>query len=291
MPMNSFWRTKFAWSVSRHNQWKECKKQYYFDKIKKYDGLPKDPGREILWRLSELQKMPFLKGRIIHDAIQQQISNYNAGRDVNLDNAKDFFTKQFDNSIKNMDIILAEASNGFPPSEDKTQEIKEDGLKQIENFCSLIWNNYRSVKYLGHEKNDSFILDGIKVNVKYDLLTEKNGLHVITDWKTGSSGFDDIDENIQVGTYILWLHKTKGIPTEMIRGETVYLKSCSTEITKRSDADLWDLSEFIKEDAAAMLSVKSEADFSPSPSPKKCRGCNFLKLCKEGQEVALHLTN
>jgi len=33
---------EFAWVVSRHNEWKECKKQYYFDEIKKYVAVSKD---------------------------------------------------------------------------------------------------------------------------------------------------------------------------------------------------------------------------------------------------------
>ena len=283
--MNSFWRTKFAWSVSRHNEWKECKKEYYFNRIKKYDGLPNDLGREILWRLSELQKMPFLKGRIIHDSIQNQIANYNAGRGINVDIAKNFFLNQFDTSIKNMNNTLTEAANGFPPNDKEINEIRSDALKQIENFCGLVWNNYKDVKYMGHEKNESFMLDGIKINVKYDLLTEKNGLHVITDWKTGSSGFDDIDESVQAGTYILWLHKVNGISSDMIRGEIVYLKSCTTEVTRRNDNDLLELSKFIKEDASEMLAVKSELDFPASPIPKRCIGCNFLSLCDEGKNI------
>ena len=184
-----------------------------------------------------------------------------------------------------MNNILTEAANGFPPDEKEIEGIKSDAINQIENFCRIVWNNYKDVRYMSHEKNESFMLDGIKINVKYDLLTEKNGLHVITDWKTGSSGFDDIDESIQAGTYILWLHKMNAIPLDMIRGEIVYLKSCTTEVTKRNDGDMFELSEFIKEDATEMLAVKSETDFPASPSLKKCIGCNFLSICDDGKSV------
>lgn len=285
MSMNSFWRSKFAWSNSRHNQWAECKKQYYFNNIKKYDGLPNDPGRELLWRLSELQKMPFLKGRLIHEAVKHQISNHNAGRGVDADIAKNFFLSQFDSTVKDMNLVITEAANGFPPGEKEINDIRKDGIKQIENFCNIIWNNYKGVRCLGHEKNEEFFLDGIKVRIKYDLLTEKDGMHVITDWKTGSSGFDDVDENIQIGTYFTWLNKTNGISAGMIKGEVVYLKSCDTEIAEKTDADIKKIEEFIKKDSAEMLSVRSEKDFPASPEPKRCIGCNFLSVCKEGKEV------
>ncbi len=285
MPMNSFWRTKFAWSNSRHRQWTECRKQYYFNNIKKYDGLPNDPGRELLWRLSELQKMDFLKGKLIHEAIKHQISNHNAGRGINAETAKNLFLSQFDITMGNMNLVITEAANGFPPDEKKINNTKIDSTKQIENFCNIIWNNYEGINYLGHEKNDEFFLNGIQVRVKYGLLTEKNGMHVITDWKTGSSGFDDVDENIQMGTYILWLHKTKGVGTEMIKGEVVYLRSCDVEIVERNDSDMEKLMGFIEKDASEMLAVKSEEDFPASPEPRKCIGCNFLSVCKEGKEV------
>ncbi len=285
--MNSFWRKKFAWSNSRHKQWMECKKQYYFNNIKKYDGLPNDPGRELLWRLSELQKMAFLKGQLIHEVIKHQISNYNVGRGIDINVAKDSFLSQFDSTMRNMKLVIAEAANGFQPDKNEINKIREDALRQIENFCNIIWNNYKNVNYLSHEKNEEFLIDGIRVRVKYDLLTEKNGMHIITDWKTGSSGFDDIDENIQVGTYILWLHKAKEIPTSMIKGEIVYLRSSDTEITERNEGDMEKLSDFIKKDASDMLAVKSEDDFPASPEPKKCIGCNFLSVCNEGKEVLI----
>lgn len=226
----------------------------FFNRIKKYDGLPNDPGGELLWRLSELQKMPFLKGRLIHDAVQNQISNHRAGRNVDRDTARNFFLAQFNNSMKNLDIVLAEAANGFPPGEKEKNFMREDGLKQVENFCNLILDNYRNVEYIGHEKNESFFID-------------------------------DIDESVQMGTYILWLHEATGKPAELIKGEIVYLRSCVTEITGRTDEQLVELAEFIKEDAAEMLAVADESSFPASPKPGRCMGCNFLKVCEEGKEA------
>lgn len=285
MPMNAYWRKKFAWSNSRFNQWKECKKQFYFNRIKKYDGLPDDPGREKLWHLSNAQKLAFLKGSLVHDTIKQQISNYIAGRGIDANTAKEFFLAQFDNTMSKMNLVITEAMNGFPPGEAEINGIREDGLRQIENFCNITWNNYKNVNYLSHEQFGEFHIDNIRVIIRYDFLAEKNGIHVITDWKTGSSGFDDINESTQMGAYVLWLNKTKSIPIENIRGEVVYLKTNETEVVKKSKQSLQKTADFIKQGAEEILSVKSEKDMPASPSKKKCVGCNFLTVCEEGKEV------
>lgn len=282
--MNSYWRKKFAWSNSRHNAWHECKKQFYFNYIKCWDGLGPDKGRDLIWDLKKLQKIPFLKGHLIHEAIKLQISNHSAGRGASAELATKFFSSRFDNSLKLGGSVIAEFANGFPPGSDEIRKIREDGISQLENFFSVIWPNYQQVKLLGHEGEMKFSVEEIPVSGRYDLFSESNGNYVITDWKTGSEGFDDISESTQMGVYILWASAEKKIPLDRIKAEIVYLRTGNMEVTGRTEHQIDELKEFIKHDSGEMLAIKSETDFPASPSRKRCIGCNFLTICNEGKE-------
>jgi CRISPR/Cas system-associated exonuclease Cas4 (RecB family) len=132
-----------------------------------------------------------------------------------------------------------------------------------------------------------FSMDSMDVWLAVDLFTEKDGIFIITDWKTGSEGYDDIDENMQLGLYILWAHMTKNTPLEKLKGELVYLKTANTLTTSRSLEQIQALRDYIKADSAEMLAVKGEKDFPASPG-RKCKGCNFLQLCEEGKSCTSH---
>ncbi|MCX6819620.1 MAG: PD-(D/E)XK nuclease family protein [Candidatus Aenigmarchaeota archaeon] len=281
--MNSYWRRKFAWSNSRHSQWQECKKQYYFNYIAKWDGLPGDPGRDKLYQLSDLQRLVFLKGSLLHEVIKQQINNQRVDRPVSAEAAKSFFISELERANSNQEKCITEAFNGFPIAEEEFKNIEIDGIKQIDNFCNIIWNNYKNVMYIDHEKNDMFSVDNINLRVKCDFLAKNNETFVVTDWKTGSEGFDDINESIQMSAYILWVHSKYKAPLDKIIGEVVYLKSCNSEIVKKSEKELKEFKEFILRSSQEMLEVNSEKDFPASPN-RNCKGCNFATICEDGKK-------
>ncbi len=283
--MNSYWRRKFAWSNSRQKTWDECKKQYYFNYIAKWEGLPGDLGRDRLYKLSELQKLAFLKGSLIHESIKQQINNHKANRPVNSEIAKAFFLQELNMAKINKEKTITECANGFDVSDEDFEGIEKDGFKQIDNFCKSIWPNYTGIECLGNELADMFSIDGINIRIRCDFLAKHNENFIVTDWKTGIEGYDDINESVQISAYILWVHKKYNVPLEKIVGEIVYLKTGTTNVTKKTQKEIEDLIGLINEGSKEMLSVSSESGFPASPSTNKCKGCNFLALCKEGQSM------
>lgn len=58
--MNEYWKTRFAWSNSRQKTWDECKKQYYYNYIAKFEGFQGNPLRDKVRELSKLQKLVFI---------------------------------------------------------------------------------------------------------------------------------------------------------------------------------------------------------------------------------------
>ena len=265
--------------------WGECKKQYYFNYIAKWEGLPGDAGRERLYKLSELQRLAFLKGSLIHESIKQQINNHKASRPVNKEIAAAFFLQELRNARNNKEKIITECANGFDVSDDDFENIEKDGLKQIDNFCKSIWPNYANVECLGNELDDIFSINDIDVRIRCDFLAKHNENFIVTDWKTGIEGYDDINESVQISAYILWVHKKYNVPLEKITGEIFYLKTGTTNVTKKTQKEIEDVIRLINEGSKEMLSVNSENDFPASPSMTKCKGCNFLALCKEGQAM------
>jgi len=213
--------------------WNECRKQYYFHYIKIYDGLPNDKNKQILWDLRKMQRLVFLKGRLIHHAIKEHISSISKGG-MKEDDVVEFFLKSLNSNMEAREKNITEIYNGFPIGEKDLKAVEEDGTKQLKNFCNTIWPDYKDAKYLGHEQLTNFSVDGINIWIAIDLLTEKDGFHVITDWKTGTEGYIDVSDSNQLGTYILWANRMMNIIPEKIRGEIVYLRSAKKETTQRT---------------------------------------------------------
>lgn len=272
----------FRWSKSRYEDWKSCKKAYYYTYIGRWEGLPGDSFREIINSLKQLKASSLFKGGLIHDIIENQINQHKLGRNINMESARNSFLSKISATRLNQKNILAEAANGFPLSDEDFRAMEEDGLKQLENFFNIIWHNYKDLKYLEHEKYENFNVNGIELAIKFDLFTESpNGMKTITDWKTGEK--ESPENNMQLVVYLLWAHKKLGIPLENIAGEIVYLKSGKTECMQITKEDTQRLENVIASSSEEMLSVKSEEDFPAKPGPSRCKRCNFLRICDEGK--------
>lgn len=221
---------------------------------------------------------------MIHNAIKQQINNHKVNRSVDKELAKEFFINALNDAKINKEKIIAECANGFNISEDKFENIEIDGIEQIENFFNSIWPNYSKLECLGNEiSSTNFSVGDIPALVKCDFLAENNGTYVLTDWKTGNEGYENAKDSNQINAYIMWVHKEYGVSLENIIGELVYLKTGTTDTTKKTQEEINEFIEVVDKNSKEMLSVKDENDFDPTLS-KNCMGCNYLTLCQDGQK-------
>ena len=288
--MNTYWKRVFGWSKSRESMWRECRLSYYYNYIGKWEGYKGDPAREELTRLANLRKFVFWKGELIHKSIENQVTQHAIGRNVSEEAAKNYFVREVEAVRQNPGDIITEVANGFRIEDSKFEEMKADGLRQLANFFRVIWHNYKDLKHLRHEELDFFSIDDIKVWAKLDLVTQTpDGTIVITDWKTGKKGWEDVSESLQMSVYILWAMEHYKVPLDKVMAELVYLQACKTEPTGRSEEQLERIKGNIVRSAREMFAVSSEADFPPDPQPRRCKECNFATYCVDGREILSRL--
>ena len=287
--MNTYWRKIFGWSKTRQSLWNECKLAYYYQYIGKWEGMPGDPERERLQKLSKLKKYIFWKGELIHKVIRNQIDRVRHNESLLEAGAKKYFVQEIEEVRQNPGTTIAEVVNGLSIHDVRFEEAKSDGLKQLDNFFTIIWPLYGERKLLECERLNSFQVNGTKVWAQVDLVTQTDeGKIIITDWKTGDERWIDEEKDEQMGVYILWAADYYGMPFDNIFAEFVFLRTAESKPIDRNEEQLENLKETILVRAQEMLSVQNEADFPPHPEERKCRECNFATICPEGMQfVAL----
>lgn len=283
--MNTYWRKIFGWSKTRQTLWDECKLAYYYQYIGKWEGYRGDPKRERLQRLSRLKKFIFWKGELIHEVIRNQVSLHSQNRPLLEDGAKKYFVQQVEGAKRDPKSIITEAVNGLTISDDRFEAARSDGLKQLDNFFSLIWPQYGERKLLEYERLNSFQVGGTKVWAQVDLVTQTDGEKiVITDWKTGDEQWIDTDTDEQMGVYILWATDRFGVPLTQVSAEFVFLRTSESKPIVRTREQLDGLKETISIHAQEMLAVRTEADLPPDPAEPRCLECNFATVCPEAKK-------
>lgn len=283
--MNTYWRKIFGWSKTRQALWDECRLAYYYHYIGKWEGFPGDPGRERLQRLSKLKKFLFWKGELIHEVIRNQVALHSQNKPLLEDGARKYFVQQVEEIRQHPKSLITEAVNGLTLDDDRFETVRSDGLKQLDNFFSIIWPQYRDRPLLEYEKLNSFQARGTKVWVQVDLVTQIDGEGiVITDWKTGDERWLDSSTDEQMAVYILWAIDHYSIPHSRVSAELVFLRSAESKSIEKSEDSLEELKKSISLRAQKMLSVQNESDFPPNPAERRCLECNFATVCPSGKQ-------
>jgi hypothetical protein len=239
--------------------------------------------KSALWDLGRLQNFSFLKGSLIHEAINEQIKHHRLGRPVSSLAAKNFYLYKIGQVRKKQETFLVEAFNGYPIQEEKFDHATEDGLRQLDLFFKIIWHNYAGLQYINHEELESFLVGDIKVWVKLDLLSRnKDGHIVITDWKTGMI---ESEGELQGEIYTLWVKTRFNLPADQIVIEFVYLREPSIIQGRHTEEKLKECESRIILSAREILNMEKEEDFVASPEESKCLHCNFATICPERKKL------
>ena len=286
--MNTYWRKLFGWSKSRQTLWDDCKLAYYYQYIGKWEGYPGDPERERIQRLSKLKKIIFWKGELIHEVIRNQVALHSQNKPLLEEGARKYFIQQVEEVKLHPENLITEVVNGMTVSDTQYEEARTDGLKQLDNFFSIIWPQYRNRRLLEYERLNSFHVRGTKVWAQVDLATQVNDDRiVITDWKTGDERWFDSNTDEQMSVYILWaIDRFSALPSQ-VSAELVFLRTGELKSIEKSESQLDELKVSISMRAQKMLSVQNESDFTPKPAERKCRECNFATICPEGKQFIL----
>jgi len=281
--MNDFWRKIFSWSNSRQRLWDECRLAYYCRYIEKWNYNKNHPFRKELDRLSELTSLDAFQGSVVHEVLEVQINQHMLGRSTDKSAAQAQYVARLKAAERSPEKYLVESVNKQPVDSSLFRKMEDAGVRQIENFFTVFWPVYRSLKYMEHEKFDRFKLHGqLEVVVKVDLVTKSNNNIVITDWKTG---MEREEHKEQIGVYVLWAMEKYSVPARNVKAEIVYLDTCGQKIYDLEPVALEDLKNAISLKAGEMLQVNKKEDFSPNPAPWKCKRCNYMTICEWGKRI------
>jgi len=277
------WFFKFnSWSFSRHQLLNYCKRAYYYRYIG--SALKSSTVFDIskIKRLKGLNSKFVVQGMLVHEAIEDQITEHYLGRNVNQESAQEKYLKRLKGFKITADDMITEYFNGELRDPAFFDNIQTSGVEMLDIFFKIVWPNLKSLEYLSHEKFDNFMIDSVPVTVKLDYITKSNsGKLVLSDWKTGK---ERRESNLQLGAYVLFAMYKYNKDPENIFSEIIYLGSSGKPRPYKFSSDQLDeVKEIVVSDFERMNASYEMESFPADPSQKKCLNCQFASVCPDSR--------
>jgi len=277
------WFFKFnMWSFSKHQLLNYCNRAYYY----RYIGtaLKSSPDFDVskIKRLKGLNSKYVIQGSLVHEAIEDQITQHYLHRDINQESAKEKYFKRLNGFQATADDMILQYFNGEQKDPAFFDTIRTSGVEMLDTFFTIVWPNLKPLEYLSHEKFDRFMIGDIPVTVKLDYITKNNdGGLVLSDWKTGK---ERKESNIQLGAYVLFAMGQYGKTADDVFSEIIYLGSSGKSRPYKFSSDQLDeIKEIVISDFEIMNASYEMDKFPPDPSPRKCVNCQFATVCPDSR--------
>lgn len=296
---------QWSYSQSRANMFDECLRKYYFHYYAAHNGWSEKLGSDEqvhAYRLKQLRNFYLLFGDLAHrmceSALRQWDESQTAPRqEFLLEQMRKLLNEAY---IQSQDVeawidnpkyhtMLSEIYYGDDTLNSRIATIKQRQEECIRHlYDTLTWKEVtrRDMKILEIEKWDTMILFDTKVYVKMDLLYRKpDGTVVIVDWKTGRE--DDFSDQLYL--YASYVQEKYNIPLEKIQIRVEYLVTGEHKEYRITSEDIAKVEQSIGRYIEEMKSCldddyynrpKPESFFTPMPSQRKCRDCNFREICE-----------
>ncbi len=277
------WFFKYnAWSYSKHRLWNLCKRSFYYRYIGSALIESNDFDIQKIKILKNLNSKFALQGLLIHEIIENQINQHHLGRDVNEDAAQQHYTQRIEKYREMARESLIEYYNGELVDHRFFDRARSEGQDKISMFFGAIWPYFKDLEYIRHEEFDKFKIQNIEVIVKIDYISKtKNDIIVVTDWKTGKN--EDIEKDLQIGTYVLWAMQYFNKSQTEIRSELVYLTTGKMPHYEFSEEKLETIKRKIVEDFEEMNESYEIENYPSDPEPRKCLSCQFGTICPDSK--------
>jgi hypothetical protein len=233
-------------------------------------------------RLKGLKSKFVVQGTLVHDSIEDQITQHYLGRDVNQVSAQEKYLKCLNGFQITADDMITEYFNGELIDPAFFDSIRTSGIEMLDTFFKIVWPNLKPLEYLSHEQFDKFTIETVPVTVKLDYITKNNdGKLVLSDWKTGK---ERRENNLQIGAYVLFAMERYDKAPEDIFSEIIYLGSSGRNRPyKFSTNQLDEFKEIVISDFVRMNASYEMDSFPADPSPKKCINCPFASICPDSR--------
>lgn len=275
------WFFKFnTWSFSRHQLLNYCNRAYYYRYIGSALKSSKILDVEKIKRLKGLKSKYVLQGILIHESIEDQITQHYLGRPVNPISAREKYHKRLNGFQATADTTITECFNGEHIDPAFFDTIRTSGVEMLDTFFTIVWPTLERLEYLSHEQFDNFKIGTVPVTVKLDYITKNNVDNlVLSDWKTGK---ERRESNLQLGAYVLFAIQKYNKTPEEIFSEIIYLASTGKSRPYRfSSNQLDEVKDIITSDFERINASYEIEKYPADPAPKKCMNCPFASLCPD----------
>jgi hypothetical protein len=289
----------FAWSISRHDTFQSCKRRYFYA----YYVAPEDPE---VRRLKRLSALPLWAGSVVHETIEELLKSRET---MPSETEQEAIVRAAVHSrmlgdwraseAASPDFRLFEHEYGTPVEPEDKKIVVGIVMRSLRNlFRSQALREAFAVgrsQWLTVEDLASFHVGDVEVLLRMDLaFRDREGRVVIVDWKTGRN--EGRFSEVQLAGYALYAAEKGWVASpEELRTELAYL---SVPRYVRRTVDMRKLEHarrFIQKSAGTMKSLLLDPlanrgrleDFPMIDRPRRCRRCNFRKLCFPRAEAPL----
>lgn len=298
----------FSWSKSRDEEFRECRRKYFYDRYASWGGWDRNAPEEArqAYILKNLKNRWAWKGETVHHVIEYALKLLREGRALPFESALERLTDIMRNDYRaskqgkyrenpKLHTGLFEHEYQKEISDPVWKDIHASSVDCLRNFYNSAL--YRQIveddkkEWLAVEDLEEFDFEGARIFVKLDFARRKNGRIEIYDWKTGKS-VNSQGVSAQIGTYALYAMSKWKVPAEDIRAFLFGLSAPSPVPEERAiDAALLENTRaLITSSVAEMKKLLSDPaknvplareHFSFTENPRICATCNFYKICEK----------
>ncbi len=296
----------FSWSKSRDEQFRECRRKYYFDKYLSWGGWDKgsSPRTRLAYIYKNLKNRWAWKGEAVHHLIEQTLKSLRTGKIWTLEEALAYLTnsmrvsyraskskKYLEDPKKSPGLFEHEYSK--PVSDEVWKKIHDEAAACVRHFFESRFFKELSEEdkksWLVIEDLEEFDFEGSKIFVKLDFARLKDGCVEIYDWKTGKEEIGG-EVSVQIGAYAIYAMQKWQLPLSQIRAYLFNLSSPNPEaqIQILSEGLIQKTKETIRASVAGMRTLladpaknlpRPEVDFEFTSNERLCGFCSFQKIC------------
>jgi len=296
------------WSISAHNTFRQCQRQYFFGQIMASHNA-KDERRREAYILRQLKGLRAWQGDLVHKGIQHfVIPRLEAGEPLDISciineimemghQQLAFSARQGYRDPRNTKTHIGlsyaalyehEYQQRVAPSDlAQVWATVDTCLRNLSNQTKFIEAMHRS-EWVKAEVALSFEVDGTTVSVMLDLLLFEDGHPAIIDWKVSDSDASSYTRQAQVyGLAVLrkWPHFQ---PQEVKVLEVNLLRDTIT-LHPLTESNLLEIEDFIFRSISEILALTGDRkyeeqlfeDYEPARTHRTCLFCKYRSLCLE----------
>ena len=295
-------KNQFSWSFTRHKNFHECRRRYYYHYYGSWNGWSNDAPDQarLAYRLKCMQSLPMWLGDLVHRMIERVLGDLR-NQEVNTvekyqKQLRGWMNKEYAQSTEKKwmwkpkyNLNLFEHYYGEEISAEQRAAARDKVYGCLQHFLqSAVFTRLgklRPTEWKTIEKLEQFEVGGQTVFLKIDCATQAGGLTTIYDWKTGAQADDTA---AQLACYALYACHAWRVPVESQRLVSYYLDPDTVRERVPTAEELIDTKEFILASMREMIGAldggveKNRAtmeNFPMTDARGQCRRCFFREMC------------